>query len=68
MAEELQGQWFRPDEIARMLNISRRTVYRKVRKGEIKAYKIGKLIRIPRDEIERIIHRKCPLLSPAGHS
>jgi len=43
---------FRPDEVAHILDISRRSVYRLIARGELMAVRPGKrLLRIPRDEL-----------------
>ena len=41
-------------EVARVFQISRVTVFRWVQDGNIKAYKLGKHIKIPSSEIERL--------------
>jgi len=41
-------------EVASLFQISRVTVFRWVRKGNIKAYKIGKHLKIPSSEIKRL--------------
>lgn len=43
------------DEIARELKVAPITVRRAIRRGEIRAFKIGRLLRVPRSEIERIL-------------
>lgn len=40
--------WFRPDEVATLLGISRATVYRRIEDGTILALQIGDLYRISR--------------------
>lgn len=41
-------------ELARMLGLSRITVFKKVKKGEIKAIKIGKTYGIPQKSLDAI--------------
>ena len=41
-------------EVANLFQISRVTVFRWVQDGNVKAYKIGKHIKIPSSEIERL--------------
>jgi excisionase family DNA binding protein len=49
----------RPDEAAELLNVSRWTIYRWVKKGEIKATKIGRgSLRIFRESLEKVINDK----------
>jgi len=47
--------FYRPDEIANIVGISLRTVYRMIDDDKIKAIKIGRNIRIERDEFLRIL-------------
>jgi excisionase family DNA binding protein len=49
----------RPDEAAELLNVSRWTIYRWIKKGEIKATKIGRgSLRIFRESLEKVINDK----------
>lgn len=45
---------YRIDEVAKKLNVSRRTVERALRRGELNAFRIGSDRRIPAAELERI--------------
>jgi excisionase family DNA binding protein len=45
-------------QLANMLGISRIAVYNKVRKGQIKAVKIGRIFAIPQSQIGEIMGRK----------
>ena len=42
-------------ELAKMLSVTRQTIYNKVKDGSIKSIKIGKAIRIPEEEVDRIL-------------
>ncbi len=44
-----------PKEFAYRLSISRWTVYAWLQEGRIKSVKIGRLVRIPESEVERIV-------------
>ncbi len=44
-----------PKEFANRLSISRWTVYAWLQEGKIKSVKLGRLVRIPEAELERII-------------
>ena len=46
---------YSPTEVASRLGCSRRTVDRAIRRGEIRAVRIGGLVRISRREIDRIL-------------
>lgn len=47
--------FFSTIEVAKLLHISRITVFQKIKKGLIKAEKIGKNYAIPREEIEHLL-------------
>ena len=42
-------------QLAKILGISRIAVYNKVKRGEIKAFRIGKIYAIPKGELEGIL-------------
>jgi excisionase family DNA binding protein len=46
---------FQVDEVARMWRVSRMTIYRLVRSGELNALRVERGIRIPRCELERYV-------------
>jgi excisionase family DNA binding protein len=50
-------------EVARELRVSRETVYRAVRRGEIEVVRIGGVIRVPAATLERL---KQPTLAKAS--
>ena len=51
------------DELAEYLGITRDTVYRKVKAGEIPSIRIGRLLRFPKKTIENWLGQK---ITPAG--
>lgn len=57
----MAGSHSRPEltttEVAEALGISRRTVLRRVRDGSIRAMTLGRAVRIPRAEVERLLRR-----------
>jgi excisionase family DNA binding protein len=42
-----------------MLNIGRNKAYEILNSGEIKAFRVGRKWRIPRNAVEQYIHKKC---------
>jgi len=50
-----QERLLSPQQFADRLSISRWTVYAWLQEGRIKSVKIGRLVRIPESEVERII-------------
>jgi len=43
-------------EVAKRLRINQTTVSRLIHRGELKAYKIGRIYRIPKDEVDRFLN------------
>ncbi|WP_316569542.1 helix-turn-helix transcriptional regulator [Neobacillus sp. YIM B06451] len=57
---------YTPDEVARIFQISKHTVYEMIKRGELQAFKIGNKMRIEHDEIERYKgSMKAPARKPA---
>jgi excisionase family DNA binding protein len=54
-------QFYRPDEAATILGVCTKTIYRLIRDGKLKAVRIRSVLRISRQEIERLTrHKKSP--------
>ena len=45
-------------EVANRLKVNVMTIYRRIWNGQIKSIKIGRLIRIPAKEVERILKKE----------
>lgn len=56
---------YTPEEVARILKISRFTVYEMIKRGELSAYKIGRKFRVEAGDIEKY-KQKSKGLSPAA--
>lgn len=54
-AEGVVREVYDPDEAGVLLHMSRRSVDRAIRRGDIAAVKIGGLVRISRREIDRLL-------------
>ena len=54
--EVSREKFLSPAQFAEWLSISRWTVYAWLSEGRIRSVKIGRLVRIPESEMERIIH------------
>lgn len=48
----------RPEEVAEILRLSRRTVIRMARDGEIPCIRIGRLVRFERADVERWLRQQ----------
>ena len=60
LLHQYQKTFYRPDEVARILGLSRRTIYRMIRDGRLPGIKFGKNPwRIPCESLTAII--KAPL-------
>lgn len=44
---------FTPDEVAQLFKISKHTVYELIKRGELRAFKIGNMMRIEQEEVNR---------------
>jgi excisionase family DNA binding protein len=51
---------YTPEEIAENLKVTRLTVHRWLRSGELKAFKAGRLWRITRTDLESFLGREIP--------
>lgn len=49
----MNEQTYTPDEIAKLFKISKHTVYELIKRGELRAFKVGNKMRIEQNEIER---------------
>lgn len=44
---------YTPDEVARILKVSRFTIYEMIKRGELPAYHVGRQVRVEHDDLER---------------
>lgn len=52
------------DEVASLLRLTRVTIYRMAKAGDIPALKVGKVWRFPEEEVEAWIHEKMHPADP----
>lgn len=50
--------WLTIQQAAEYLNCSVPTIYRRIRSGDLPAYKSGKLTRIKRDDLDKLFDEK----------
>lgn len=50
-----QIRLYTPEEVAAILQVTRRTVYSYIKAGRLSALKIGRNVRIPEDRLEQFI-------------
>src|SRR5437763_7209085 len=49
------GEWMSTKEVCEALEVALRTLYRYIDSGELPAYKMGRLIRLRRRDVEQLI-------------
>ncbi len=54
----LTKEFYRPDEAAAILDVSKKTIYRHIRDGKLRAVRIRSILRISRKEISRLTRHK----------
>ena len=47
--------FYTPDELAALLKVTRQAIYNWIQQGRIAAVRIGRTVRIPGDEVERLL-------------
>ena len=50
-----EKEFYRAEDLAEKLGVNIMTIYRYIKAGKLKAHKIGKEFRIPKDEFERFL-------------
>lgn len=55
MASQNNKEYYTAKELAEMLSLNVMTIYRYIKAKKLKAHKIGKEFRIPKDEFERFL-------------
>lgn len=52
-----EKEFYLVEELAEKLRVSNMTIYRYIKAGKIEAYKIGKELRIAREEFDKFLYR-----------
>ncbi len=47
--------FYTPEELATMLKVTRQAVYNWIQQGHMEAVRIGRTVRIPSEEVERVL-------------
>ncbi len=47
--------FYTPDELAALLKVTRQAIYNWIQQGRIEAVRIGRTVRIPGEEVERLL-------------
>jgi putative molybdopterin biosynthesis protein len=56
--DSLTKKFYRPDEIAQLFGVSRRTIYRLIHRRKLSAIKVGRSVRVPHEELQRLKKRR----------
>jgi len=54
----MENEIMKFDEVMEFLNIGKNTLYRLLNNGEISAFKIGKVWKIPKKSVEEYVNKK----------
>ena len=54
---EMKEKLLTIDELAKYLQLSRRTIFRMLKRGELPAFKVGKHVRFRWDEVDKWLHQ-----------
>ena len=57
MANQKEKEFYLVEELAKALRVSNMTIYRYIKAGKIKAYKIGKEFRIDEKEFNKFLDK-----------
>ena len=57
MEPRKKDQFYTQQELAELLKVSTRTIQNWIKDGQIKAIRIGRTVRIPASEIDRLVGR-----------
>ena len=58
--------FYRPDEVAERLRLSRSKTYAAIQGGEIPSVRIGRSVRVPRAALERWVESRLSAARPAA--
>jgi excisionase family DNA binding protein len=51
----MADMFYTPEELAGMLKVTRQAIYNWIQQGRIEAVRIGRTVRIPGDEVDRLL-------------
>ena len=60
--------FYTPDELAALLKVTRQAIYNWIQQGRIEAVRIGRTVRIPGEEVERLLREGRSPRQPAQAS
>lgn len=51
----MADHFYTPEELATMLKVTRQAIYNWIQEGRMEAVRIGRTVRIPADEVDRLL-------------
>ncbi len=51
----MADRFYTPEELAAMLKVTRQAIYNWIQQGRMEAVRIGRTVRIPGEEVERLL-------------
>ncbi len=51
----MADKFYTPDELAALLKVTRQAIYNWIQQGRMEAVRIGRTVRIPSEEVERLL-------------
>ena len=51
----MADKFYTPDELAALLKVTRQAIYNWIQQGRMEAVRIGRTVRIPGEEVERLL-------------
>lgn len=51
----MADQFYTPEELAALLKVTRQAIYNWIQQGRMEAVRIGRTVRIPAEEVERLL-------------
>ncbi len=51
----MADRFYTPEELAAMLKVTRQAIYNWIQQGRMEAVRIGRTVRIPAEEVERLL-------------
>jgi excisionase family DNA binding protein len=66
METQMKQEWYTVEELQRWLRLGRSKTYELIRTGEVPSYRLGRIVRIRRQDVETWLEQnRCV---PVGHS
>jgi excisionase family DNA binding protein len=66
MSKNVEREYWKPAELAKMLRVDGRVIYGMIERGELEAIRLGRVLRIPADALARLSAKKPPGKEPKG--